>query len=63
MRDGDRIIVLKGRYAGLRGKVAAVRLGEVLVVLDRPPQGLLGPAIVPPSQLAVVAHGFADFRR
>jgi hypothetical protein len=63
MREGDRVIVLKGRYAGLRGKVASVRRGEASVLLDRPPPGLLGPAIVRSSQLAVTAHGFADFRR
>lgn len=63
MREGDRVIVLKGRHAGLRGKVASVRRGEASVLLDDPPPGVIGPAVVSSSQLAVTEHGFADFRR
>jgi hypothetical protein len=63
MRDGDRVIVLKGRYAGLHGKVASVRRGEASVLLDQPPPGLVGPALISSGQLAVTEHGFADFRR
>lgn len=67
MREGDRVIVLKGEYAGHRGKIALVRTHrgnhEVSVLLDRRVPGLLGPAVVNPEQLAVVQHGFADFRR
>lgn len=63
MREGDRVIVLKGRYAGLCGKVASVHRAAVGVSLDKPPPGLIGPAIVDSNQLAVTTHGFADFRR
>jgi hypothetical protein len=67
MRKGDQVIVLKGKYAGRRGRVALVRVRrgkqKVSVLLDRPAPGLLGPAILSPKQLAVTQHGFADFRR
>jgi len=65
MREGDRVIVLKGKHAGQRGEVKTLSHGgkRVLVQLERSALGPAGPVVLQSGHLAVSKHGFADFRR